>query len=325
MAKAVYVDAAYEGAVNYLYVEADYIATELNSTGERIFTYPVVFEDGTAGEVKVREAYNVGFTAGEVVPYTTDGEYYKAAPAEATNSETGAGNVDNTNVTVNGYVVFHSQADSITMQWGLNNDSTTNGGYVQKAFKVNANTKVINVENSGAPYDAKSISGNSTVALATDGDGFVKVAFVKDSNVSFRAVTNSTGANLTVANVPSAAQNFTSSLADGGKVYVASGFKFSFDLSSGTEGTYSKTTDGGEKTDGLTVKGNASNYASITMPAYATLTINKAGTTTSPTPTSKTLTLDVGTYGNAKIYDKISPIPSPAPSIRSPLPFPLAM
>ena len=293
VAKAVYVDAAYEGAVNYLYLEADYTATELTSTGERIYTYPVVFEDGTAGTIKVREANNTGFTSGSIYAYTTDGEYYKLDPSKEIAG--GANGSASTNETVNGYVVVHSQADTITMQWGLNNDSATNGGYVQKAFKVNANTKVINVETSGAPYDAKSISANSTVALATDSDGFVRVAFVKDSNVSFRTVTNNTGANLTVANVPSAKQNVTSPLADGSSITMASGFSFSFDQTYNVAATYSKTTDGGEKTEGLTVKGNSSNYASITMPAYATLTIGTGSTTPTPSVDANSSAADVNT------------------------------
>ena len=163
LAKAVFVEADYQGTASYLYVTASYTGT-LSVNGEQVYTYPVVFEDGTEGTVN---ADGSSYDDGLVYEYTVDsnGVAHLDSTVAPSNGKSGV---------VNGYVSTFAKGQNITLANGENPADT-------RSYTVLTNANLWNEE--GKPYK-ETLTSDMTVALVIDADGFVKTAFVKDTSVT---------------------------------------------------------------------------------------------------------------------------------------------
>ena len=275
VAKAIVVDAKYEGTANYLYVVDDEVQTK-NENGETIYTYDVVFDNGEAGQIQVRGGTDDGsnaVVAGKVYSYLADGKY-TTLKAQATTAYVSG--TKTTNATINGYVTTYAKGNTIELAWGLNRAQDS------KSLNLSSDITVINVQDGKNPYKT-SLSDYNTVALATDSDGLVKVAFVKDINVTFRTVTNGTNSNISnVVNMGAASTTGdavgTGTLGTGASnaIYVASGFSVKINgLAANAKDILVYKTTSDDKNDVKTeyADSNSSGVASFTMPAYASAEI----------------------------------------------------
>ena len=162
LAKAVFVDADYQGTASYVYLTGSYTGTQ-TVNGELVYTYPVVFEDGSEGTLS---ADGDSYDDGLVYEYTVDsnGVATLSTPAPST----GKSGV------VNGYVSTFAKGRNITLAKG---DAPAN----TRSYTVLSDADIWNVE--GKPYE-ETLTSDMTVALVIDADGFVKTAFVKDTSVT---------------------------------------------------------------------------------------------------------------------------------------------
>ena len=107
VAKAVFVDGDYSGTANYVYVVKSYTGTT-TVNGERVYTYPVVFENGEAGTLNISSP-NV--TKEMVYEYTVDSN--------------GVADVDATvNEVINDVVSTYSKGSNLTVTNGDGSGST---------------------------------------------------------------------------------------------------------------------------------------------------------------------------------------------------------
>ncbi len=267
VAKAIVVDAKYEGTANYLYVVDDEVQTK-NENGETIYTYDVVYDNGEAGQIQVRSGQDDGgnsVASGKVYSYVADGKY-TILKDQATTAGFGANN------TINGYVTTYAKGNTIELAWGLNRAQDN------RSLNLASDIVVINVQDGKNPYKT-SLSDYNTVALATNADGLVKVAFVKDVNVTFRTVTNATNSNIAnVVNMGAASATgdagSAAALNNNNAIYVASGFSVKITgLTTSAKDILIYKTTSDDKNDVKTeyADSNSSGVASFTMPAYASV------------------------------------------------------
>lgn len=272
VAKAVYVDGAYKGTANYVYVSASNTGT-LTVNGERVYTYPVVFKNGEAGTLNINNAN------------TEDGMVY-----EYTVNSYGVADVKTTTETLNGMVSTYSKGSNLTIAQG-DTKSSAAGSYT-----IAYGAQLWNVENTKNVY-AENLTSDMSMAVVLDGDGFVKTIFVNDTSVTAFNETMVDFGTVTGLQVNS-----------GSPITVYSGY--SLPITGGTDGkkiTYFVTYDNGKSDPAKEVEVGTvdTGIAYISIPknaAKVTITAYRGNTT--PTPTGHTLTLDAGIYGNAKIYDK---------------------
>ena len=248
VAKAVFVDAKYEGTANYVYITDSYTGT-VTVNGEEVYTYPVVFENGEKGELKINTA---GIEDGKAYRYTLDNN------GIADVSEAAGTNV------YNGYVTTYAKGSNLSVTLG-------DGSGTVKSYTVLADAKLWNVE--GTPY-AETLSSDMSISFVLDTDGFVKTVFVKDTNVTKTTNLVSSVSGLSFRN--STVYSGFNAIVTGG----AAGDKLTYVVTYDNGNTETKTVE--VKND--TTLGNV---AKISVPDNASkieITASSAGGGTTPTP-----------------------------------------
>ena len=162
VAKAVFVDGEFKGTANYVYVVDTYTGTEKTDSGERVYTYPVVFENGEKGELNFGSS---SVPTEVVLEYTIDSNGVAEYTADV------AGDSDDT---VNGVVSTYGSRNNLTVVAG-------DGSSFSGSYTVASDAKIWNVEND--PVET-TLTRDLSVAFVLDSDGLVKTVFVKDSNVT---------------------------------------------------------------------------------------------------------------------------------------------
>ena len=157
VARAVLVDANYKGAANYVYLTNSFTGT-VDINGQEVYTYPVVFEDGTEGTLNVDSRNMVKEL---VYQYTVNSD--------------GVATLETTEDTYNGYVTTYGRASNLSVVPGTNGDATIESWYVP------SDANIWNVE--GKPYEEE-LTRDMSVAFVLDSDGNVQTVFVKDANVT---------------------------------------------------------------------------------------------------------------------------------------------
>ena len=238
VAKAVYLptDTSYATSATYAYIIGDYV-----EVGNNEVTYAVVFEDGTSGTLKSTDANQ---KANTVVKY----EMNSKGNAEFKN--------DTDNRIFNGVVITYAGAPTISSVSGLNGDDTVVSAVMGDSIQI------WNVEDEDDIYAEDTLSKDMSVCYVLDKDGYVKTAFVMDSNAGFATVSGIS--------------------ADHNK--VAAGYKVTFsNLTAGTEYTYTYTVGSSTFTGTFTAK--ADGTGSFTMPANTTngVSVTNPAATTSAT------------------------------------------
>ena len=148
-------DGTYTSTSSYAYISGDYSRTV--EDGETVYTYPVVFEDGTTGTIKTKDPDTHAKKA--VYSYNTDNDGF-------------ATDIAQTSVVNGGYVASVGNG-TVT----LNN--STEGSYADEigSYTLASDLTVWNVEDTDSIYDTNMIKYNQ-VALVLNDDGEVKTAFV---------------------------------------------------------------------------------------------------------------------------------------------------
>ena len=148
-------DGTYTSTSSYAYISGDYSRTV--EDGETVYTYPVVFEDGTTGTIKTKDPDTHAKKA--VYSYNTDNDGF-------------ATDIARTSVVNGGYVASVGNG-TVT----LNN--STEGSYADEigSYTLASDLTVWNVEDTDSIYDTNMIKYNQ-VALVLNDDGEVKTAFV---------------------------------------------------------------------------------------------------------------------------------------------------
>ena len=188
IAKAVWVDGYYAGTKNFVYVSKDYTAAQPLSTGETIYTYPVVFADGETGTIQVKgtqatdevNSTQAPITKGTVYEYIMNGNYAELYLSTDT---------------VNGMVTTWARGNAINVLPGVNGG--VNSMSQATAYTVASDAKLWNVEDT-SNVNAETLTVNMSVAFALNSDGLISAAFVRETNVEFRQIQNKVGAQLTV-------------------------------------------------------------------------------------------------------------------------------
>ncbi len=270
VAKAVFVDGEYKGTANYVYVVDTYTGTKKTNSGELVYTYPVVFENGEKGEL------NFGTNTvpdGVVLEYTIGNN----GVAEFVKDKTGT--ADSTR---NGVVATYGSRNNLTVVDG--------DGVVEDAgsYTVATDAKIWNVEN--APVST-TLTSDISVAFVLNSEGLVKTVFVKNTNVT--SVNN--------ANV-----EFTGTAANAGLSVKTAGANvysgYDLVITGGTSGkqiTYKVTYDNKKEDADKTATFNASGEATISVPKNAAkITVSAySGNSTTPSASGKNVTLNAVTNG----------------------------
>ncbi len=172
VAKAVFVDAEYSGTANYVYVTDSYTGT-LTVNGERVYTYPVVFENGEAGTLNVNRN---NLDDGEAYEYTVDSN--------------GVADLTQPVEVINGVVSTYAKGSNLTLAWGIGSGTPSPASYT-----IAYGAQLWNVES--APY-AETLTTDMSMSVILDGDGFVKTVFVNDTNVTLTTTITSNVGGLTI-------------------------------------------------------------------------------------------------------------------------------
>lgn len=181
-AKAVYINVteAYTSSVSYAYVSGDYSKSVVD--GEDIFTYPVVFEDGTTGTLSTK---NDSAAKKNVYAYTTDSKGYVT--------------FDQNDQTCNGVIVINTGNNTVDLE-NSNNEGVKIGSY-----PLSGSLKVWNVEDANDIFD-DALADRTVSALVLDSDKYVRTAFVleiRDGDmVAAPTAATVTFADTTTTNVP---------------------------------------------------------------------------------------------------------------------------
>ena len=250
VAKAVFVDGEFKGTANYVYVVDTYTGTEKTDSGERVYTYPVVFENGEKGELNFGSS---SVPTEVVLEYTIDSNGVAEYTADV------AGDSDDT---VNGVVSTYGSRNNLTVVAG-------DGSSFSGSYTVASDAKIWNVEND--PVET-TLTRDLSVAFVLDSDGLVKTVFVKDSNVTaFNDLRIASGVNGSFALANSPVYSGYDAVITGG--------------TAGNEIKYVVTYTNGRSDAEKTVTVDASNNATISVAKntdYITITGYSGATT--PTP-----------------------------------------
>ena len=148
---------AYASSSSYFYITGDYsMSTE---DGTNVYTYPVVFEDGTTGTIKTKDTTTYAKNA--VYSYSTDSKGY-------------ATSIDgNDGYTVNTAFVYEVGNNTVSL-WNANDYSVDLGSY-----PLASNAKVWNVEDTDNVYDT-TLTKAAVVAIVLNDDKEIETAFVSE-------------------------------------------------------------------------------------------------------------------------------------------------
>ena len=274
VAKAVFVDGEFKGTANYVYVVDTYTGTQKTDSGERVYTYPVVFENGEKGELNFGSS---SVPTEVVLEYTIDSNGVAEYTADV------AGDSDDT---VNGVVSTYGSRNNLTVVAG-------DGSSFSGSYTVASDAKIWNVEND--PVET-TLTRDLSVAFVLDSDGLVKTVFVKDSNVTaFNDLRIASGVNGSFALANSPVYSGYDAVITGG--------------TAGNEIKYVVTYTNGRSDAEKTVTVDASNNATISVAKntdYITITGYSGATTPTPPTGNKTISYAVGAY---KVYADSSATP----------------
>ena len=148
---------AYASSSSYFYITGDYsMSTE---DGTNVYTYPVVFEDGTTGTIKTKDTTTYAKNA--VYSYSTDSKGYATSinPADG--------------YTVNTAFVYEVGNNTVSL-WNANDYSVDLGSY-----PLASNAKVWNVEDTDNVYDT-TLTKAAVVAIVLNDDKEIETAFVSE-------------------------------------------------------------------------------------------------------------------------------------------------
>ena len=269
---------SFKGTRNFLYVTGNYTQTN-DQMRNNIYQYPVVFESGETGSILVKNTTNAtvepggGYSAiksGMIYEYRMNGDYAELFLTAST---------------YNNYVTSQVSGKSMEIRLG------TNGSDQFKDTKT-LGTTVINVEDTDKVYvmDNEPTAAMS-VAFATNSDGYVNLVFVRDSDVHFRTVYNTTGMALMINDAV---------IPNGGAIQVANGFNLTIKKADGSaigaanakdQVVIYAHNDNSKDSEYQTGNINSEGYGVIGMPANSTvilgsLTGNKTFSTTIPDGTT---------------------------------------
>ena len=152
------VDGAYASSANYFFITGNYsLSTE---DGTSVYTYPVVFTDGTTGTIKTKDG---AYAKNVVYSYSTDSKGY-------------ATNIDAADdFTVNNAFVYEV-GNNVVSLWDANNYGTEIG---KGSYPLASDVKIWNVEDTDNVYDT-TLAKASVVSIVLNDDGAVKYAFVRE-------------------------------------------------------------------------------------------------------------------------------------------------
>ena len=159
VATAVYMklDTAFASTSNYFFITGNYsMSTE---DGTTVYSYPVVFTDGTTGTIKTKDSAT--YAKNVVYSYKTDSKGY------ATDIKAADG------YTVNNAFVYETGNNTVSL-WNADNYGEKMGTYT-----LASDVKVWNVEDTDNVYDT-TLAKASVVSIVLNDDGAVKYAFVRD-------------------------------------------------------------------------------------------------------------------------------------------------
>ena len=242
VAKAVFVDGEFKGTANYVYVVDTYTGTKKTDSGELVYTYPVVFENGEKGELNfgtntVPDGVVLEYTIGNngVAEYVTDV----------------AGDSDRT---VNGVVSTYGNRNNLTVVYG-DGHSTSD---IKGSYTVATDAQIWNVESDPV---STTLTSDISVVFVLNSEGLVKTAFVKDTNV-----TSVNNANVeftgTAANAGLSVKTAGTNVYSGYDLVIAGG-------ANGKQITYMVTYDNNKQDAAKTATFNASSEATISVPKNA--------------------------------------------------------
>ena len=194
---AMYLEVAtpYASSSSYFYITGDYsMSTE---DGTNVYTYPVVFEDGTTGTIKTKDTTTYAKNA--VYSYSTDSKGYATSinPADG--------------YTVNTAFVYEVGNNTVSL-WNANNYSVDLGSY-----PLASNAKVWNVEDTDNVYDT-TLTKAAVVAIVLNDDKEIETAFV--SEIRDSADASSMTANVSVTGISATSQQLKFTPAAGQKVVI---------------------------------------------------------------------------------------------------------
>ena len=224
VAKAVLVDANYQGTAEYVYVTASYTGT-LSVNGEEVYTYPVVFENGEAGTLNINSN---SVADGEVYEYAVDnnGVADVSQPAPATG---------NSGV-LNGYVTTYAKGSNLSVVAGNAaiptgnfegtlevTDTLTLGGDIYVIGNIVVGDSVANAGNlvlNGKDMDGTgTVTVNGTLTLGSSISGSLTVNAYKAEIVANFTMA---GGTLTIENGIASTGSFTLAVS-GGTLAVEAG------------------------------------------------------------------------------------------------------
>ena len=281
VAKAVFVDGDYAGTANYVYVVKSYTgSTTVN--GERVYTYPVVFENGEAGTLNISDP---DVTKEQVYEYTVNSN--GVADVDATVGEV-----------INNVVSTYSRGSNLTIVSGDGSNT------VSRSLTIAYGAQLWNVE--GDPYE-ETLTSDMSLALVLDGDGFVKTAFVLDTNVTegAAAVSATVAAGGVTARYDSVFSGFNAQFAALEPSSTIGSYTYTVVMDNGT--TTTKTvTNAKASTEGYLTISMPKNARSVTLDSISGFTL-ATGTVEDPTAdgAASSITID----GNKVTSNKTVTIP----------------
>ena len=274
IARAVWVDGYYGGSTNFVYVKEAYGASRPTGTGEIIYTYKVVFENGESGTLQVRgKVLETGgdIEDGSIYEYVMNGNYAELSATTAT---------------INGVVSTWSNGLSIRVK---NGDGT--GSEVSYGIATDAN--LWNVEGDSATEEK--LTANMDVVLGIR-DGVVDVAFVKDTNTEFRAVTNQ---------APGAIEINGENVAVNGSLSVAYGYDVAVTVSGAAR---SVTYDVDYENTNADQTGLVDPDGTFSMPSEAVVTITAVGGVAAPSDAPTSVTANAAANLNAELGGPVATV-----------------
>ena len=151
------VTGAYASSSNYFFITGNYsLSTEDNTS---VYTYPVVFADGTTGTIKTKDT--TAYSKNTVYSYSTDSKGF------ATNINAADG------YTVNNAFVYEIGNNTVSL-WNADNYNVDLGSY-----PLASDAKIWNVEDTDNVYDT-TLAKASVVSIVLNDDKEIKTAFVSE-------------------------------------------------------------------------------------------------------------------------------------------------